>query len=766
MNALRRASWMLPCTLLCGGLALAAGHSATSTYDPTPDQPNSNDECTITFSSPGDSDQNKADVAAVKKAFDDAMAGSDDMRKKVQDACGKHGKALTVNVKRDDPGEAIASTPCDGTASVDVGDIDKITDNLSGKPADKAKVAANFLAEVLAHETDHNRHQPPDDHLDPAIDSGQTGKPVDDENAVMDDLKAGVKRNQYSYTGADGKLKTDFTVDKQKVVLDVSAYLADNAKVVKAESPQGFAVDPATIGGIPDAPCSTGTLPCYRDVLDGSPPLYLGDLDLDGVDDVTLFGPLDNCPHLANPQQADSDLDGLGQGCDPDDDNDGWDGRLEGATGSSDMGVGSWPEHATHPAACRDGIDNDRDGIVDEADQSCHTLPPETVVFPSPVPVTAVYPLPLRVDRGGVPEGTDVLPVRLQWVVNVYSAGLETWDLSGTMVVDRTPPADRDGDARREIETEIVALDLTGHSPSQGPVRVRVQAERQSAGLAEDLDGLGSGDYPAESFFDVFFSVDTPEPGEWTNDLPDRYRGIVDRWPPFGHIYNRALGPPMLLFGDAHEPRAEVTEGSFLVRIPDSDLDGGPDYADNCPFLPNPGQEDLDADAVGDPCDLCPFVFDPEQEDRDADGLGDACDADLDGDGFENVIDCAPFNPLAALPPVEVVGLGVARDGPGALVRWGPAAGPLLRDSYDLLSGDVGELRASGAYDTARLDCLASRAWARYAYDSRTGPAPGEAAFYLVRARNACGVGTYGDSGLVPDPRDGLDLDPERPCAR
>ncbi len=36
----------------------------------------------------------------------------------------------------------------------------------------------------------------------------------------------------------------------------------------------------------------------------------------------------------------------------------------------------------------------------------------------------------------------------------------------------------------------------------------------------------------------------------------------------------------------------------------DSDADGWPDEADNCPFIPNPDQTDTDGDSEGDACDL------------------------------------------------------------------------------------------------------------------------------------------------------------------
>ncbi|XP_076289321.1 cartilage oligomeric matrix protein-like isoform X1 [Lasioglossum baleicum] len=76
---------------------------------------------------------------------------------------------------------------------------------------------------------------------------------------------------------------------------------------------------------------------------------------------------------------------------------------------------------------------------------------------------------------------------------------------------------------------------------------------------------------------------------------------------------------------------------------PDADNDGTPNANDNCPLKANPDQKDQDQDKIGDVCDNCPTVKNPKQEDTDNDGIGDACEDDIDNDGIPNKVDNCPL---------------------------------------------------------------------------------------------------------------------------
>ncbi len=140
---------------------------------------------------------------------------------------------------------------------------------------------------------------------------------------------------------------------------------------------------------------------------------------------------------------------------------------------------------------------------------------------------------------------------------------------------------------------------------------------------------------------------------------------------------------------------------------------------------------------------------------------------DGDRDGVPNVSDCAPGDSSLYLKPFETANLGVTRTtgagGPVTTVRWDDQSllvGPATL--YDLIFGDISSLRFAVPFSGAR--CLASRLLSPMADDPGPDPGAGNGSYYLSRARNGCGDGTYGNSGLSPDPRDFLDDPATTPC--
>ncbi|MGB7061096.1 MAG: thrombospondin type 3 repeat-containing protein, partial [Candidatus Zixiibacteriota bacterium] len=95
-----------------------------------------------------------------------------------------------------------------------------------------------------------------------------------------------------------------------------------------------------------------------------------------------------------------------------------------------------------------------------------------------------------------------------------------------------------------------------------------------------------------------------------------------------------------------------LTNRPSITSHPDGDGDGVYDDIDNCPAIPNPGQEDADGDDVGDVCDNCPNTYNAGQHDGDGDGVGTLCDncpndanpdqEDADGDDDGDVCDNCP----------------------------------------------------------------------------------------------------------------------------
>ena len=133
---------------------------------------------------------------------------------------------------------------------------------------------------------------------------------------------------------------------------------------------------------------------------------------------------------------------------------------------------------------------------------------------------------------------------------------------------------------------------------------------------------------------------------------------------------------------------------------------------------------------------------------------------DTDGDGHIDLLDCAFADDAvwAAPGPVEDLSLVVV---PGGVeLSWASqdaAAGPAT--SYDVVMGGIGELVADHSF--ADASCLVGSLADGPFVDLGDDPRPGEGFYFLVRAVNACGSGSYGHAGPA-DPRYALDGD--EPC--
>ena len=306
-----------------------------------------------------------------------------------------------------------------------------------------------------------------------------------------------------------------------------------------------------------------------------------GDTDGDGVDD-----DVDNCPTVPNPDQTDTDLDGLGNACDPDDDDD-------GVNDASD----NCPFTANPSQA-----DGDLDGLGDACDSDADgdAVCTGSVLEPGCTATNDNCPLDPN------PFQTDS-------------------DLDG--LGDVCDPDD-DNDGICDIGSADPSC-LAG--PDNCPVLVNPgQADLDNDGIGDlcdaDIDGDGVCEGP-DPVGGVCASADdncpvTPnadqEDTDWDGDgdqcdLDDDDDGVLDG----------VDNCPLIANFDQE----------------DSDGDGQGDACDG----------DLDGDGVANAVDNCPVTPNASQADFDGDGVGDACDFDNDADGVDDTTDECPGTLWGAL---------------------------------------------------------------------------------------------------------------------
>jgi hypothetical protein len=317
------------------------------------------------------------------------------------------------------------------------------------------------------------------------------------------------------------------------------------------------------------------------------------DKDGDGIPDAT-----DNCRSDANPDQLDTDRDSKGDVCDGDDDGD----------GTSD-GKDNCPlvPNGNQADADRDGIgdtcdpvdnrdlDDDGDGTINRLDNCSDAANPDQLDTDQDGKGDACDP---DDDGDGDRDATDNCPL-----------------------VANKDQKDRDKDGLGDACDD----DLDG----DGVVNTTDNCPAKANPSQDDLDGDGEGD-----------ACDPDDDGDGVEDGQDNCR--------------RAANPDQL--DTDGDKKGDPCDG-------DDDGDGTRDSKDNCPLVANQNQEDIDGDGTGDACDPtdnrdadhdgvldatdnCKDVSNPDQADLDGDQLGDACDptdgGDPDGDGARGTADNCP----------------------------------------------------------------------------------------------------------------------------
>ncbi len=151
------------------------------------------------------------------------------------------------------------------------------------------------------------------------------------------------------------------------------------------------------------------------------------------------------------------------------------------------------------------------------------------------------------------------------------------------------------------------------------------------------------------------------------------------------------------------------------------------------------GGGDVDGDGRHDSTDNCVCTPNAGQNDTDGDNVGDACDPDDDGDGVEDLLDCAPQDASVNQVPHDADDSLDVGPPPVINLTWNV---PVAAQTSNLYRG---ELPAGSAFAYVQT-CLAASLPSGNAPDSAIPPV-GKIQFYLVTGRNACGEGTAGMDG-------------------
>ena len=244
-----------------------------------------------------------------------------------------------------------------------------------------------------------------------------------------------------------------------------------------------------------------------------------------------------------------------------------------------------WRMNLHRGAGCTPGsefrvADTDADGIAEFAGLAAGTysvkekLQPgwnnvtplcQDTTVPGGAGVAGVPACPIQPDMPPPAAGCDqfnsAASVKVQFT-NPPSDPLDC-DLGGPTLITRDAVVEGTLDS---IQTEIVAMNLTGTCGGV-VVTVRESSDRESRGKITEQQNNDPGEleFKANSFFDIFFEVDTPI-GTLHNQEPLHLECKIQSIPPFGCVYEPEIGS-LILYNDA-VPKKEVAKLIHAAHIP------------------------------------------------------------------------------------------------------------------------------------------------------------------------------------------------------
>ena len=500
---------------------------------------------------------------------------------------------------------------------------------------------------------------------------------------------------------------------------------------------------------IPNADQADADLDGIGDVCDSCPTDAGNDADADG-----LCGDVDNCPNDPNLTQADADVDGVGDVCD------------------------NCPSIANGNQA-----DADADGIGDV----CDACPMDPLNDP---------------DSDGVCTGADNCPLDSNPAPQADTDGDGLGDVCDACPGDPDNDLDLDGACGdvdncpffpnvSQVDTD---LDGVGDACDNCPADVNAGQEDldddnigdvcdpddDGDGVDEDGDNSGTpGDNPCSGLdlatgvvwsFTTMATAAPPDPGVVSisqlvraSDTLQTYVGQASNPNPADGGLSIGLNPLLswtlglnatshrVYFGTDPNP----SPGNFQVVQAGTTFSPGTLTAstvyhwridevldpincdDNCPLISNADQIDTDGNGQGDLCN----------GDDDGDGVGDATDncplaanplqEDADADGFGDACDCAPVGVRGVSTVPQRVGdtLRLDRVGGGTL-NW-------VRGAQGHTSNVYRGVYTVGQPFPYNESCLVADTPDTQALDADT-PAPGTAYYYLVSGSNVCGESALG----------------------